>query len=136
MKTYTTATLICVLVLAGMTGYAASTPGDNDSGITDQVLLNQDLQVAPGRDVIVDRVSLPPNAVLPRRWHPGEMFVYVMAGNVIVSPDGEDETVATAGDLITVPFKKVYSARTSDDGAQLVIFRVHESNQPIRVLVD
>lgn len=94
------------------------------------------MQVAQGQDVIVDRVSLPPNSVLTKRWHPGEMFIDVMQGSVILSPDGRAETVGTKGELVEVPFRQVYSARTTDDGAQLLIFRVHEANQPVRVMAD
>ena len=64
------------------------------------------------------------------------MFVYILEGSVVVSLDGKGDTVAAIGQLVTVPFKQVYAARTSEDGAELVIFRVHEANQPVRFLAE
>jgi len=73
---------------------------------------------------------------LSRRWHPGETFVYVMKGAVVLHLDGKGEIVGKKGDVVEVPFKQVYAARTSDEGAQVLLFRVHEAGQPIRVKVD
>ena len=64
------------------------------------------------------------------------MFVYVMKGTVIVSPDGKDKIVGKKGDVVDVPFKQVYTVRTSADGAQLLLFRIHEAAQPIRVKME
>ncbi|MEJ2552430.1 MAG: cupin domain-containing protein [Gammaproteobacteria bacterium] len=125
-----------VLGLAGMTGHAESTAKSTTSGTVVDTLLKRGLVVAPGTDVIIDRVTLPPDITLSRRWHPGEMFVYVMKGTVTVSPDGKDEIVGKKGDVVDVPFKQVYAARTNGEGAQLLLFRVHEAGQPIRVKVE
>ena len=59
-----------------------------------------------------------------------------MKGAVVLSPDGKGEIVGKKGDVIDVPFKQVYASRTSDDGAQLLLFRVHEAGRPIRVKVE
>ena len=139
MKLHSTLLLIGLLGIAGTTATVADTSdtGMNESPeITDQVLLQRGLQIAEGKDVIIDRVELPPNTMLPRRWHPGEMFVYVMEGTVIVSPEGDSETTATTGNLLEIPYKQVYSARTADAGALLLIVRIHDANQPVRVMVD
>ena len=133
---YTAMILGTVLGLVGMTGHAESTAEGATTGTVVETLLKRGLEVAPGTDVIIDRVTLPPNTTLSRRWHPGEMFVYVLKGSVVVSPDGKGEIVSKKGDVIDVPFKQVYAARTNDDGAQLLLFRVHEARQPIRVKIE
>jgi len=125
-----------VLGLAGMSCHAESTVKDATTGTVVDTLLKRRLEVAPGTDVIIDRVSLPPNTTLSRRWHPGEMFVYVMEGSVVVSPDGQGEIVGKQGDVVDVPFRQGYAARTSDDGAQLLLLRIHEAGQPIRVKLE
>jgi hypothetical protein len=130
---YTAMLLGTVLALAGMTTHAESPAKGTTPETVVDTLLKRNLEVAPGTDMIIDRVTLPPNITLSRRWHPGEMFVYVMKGSVVVSPDGKGEIVGKKGDLIDVPLKQVYAARTSEDGAQLLLFRVHEAGQPIRV---
>jgi hypothetical protein len=59
-----------------------------------------------------------------------------MKGSVVVTPDGKDEIVGKPGDVIDVPFKQVYAAHTNSDGAQLILFRIHEAGQPIRTKVE
>ena len=118
---YTAMILGTVLGLVGMTGHAESTAEGATTGTVVETLLKRGLEVAPGKDVIID---------------PGEMFVYVLKGSVVVSPDGKGEIVSKKGDVIDVPFKQVYAARTNDDGAQLLLFRVHEARQPIRVKIE
>jgi len=137
MKTlYTAMMLGAVLGLVGMTGHAESTAKGATTETVVDTLLKRGLEVAPGKDVIIDHIILPPNTTLSRRWHPGEMFVYVLKGSVVVSPDGKGEIVGKKGDVVDVPFKQVYAARTNDDGAQLLLFRVHEAGQPIRVRIE
>ena len=133
---YTAMMLGAILGLVGMTGHAESTAKGATTGTVVDTLLKRGLEVAPGTDVIIDRVTLPPNTTLSRRWHPGEMFVYVMKGTVVLSPDGKGEIVGKKGVVVDVPFKQVYAARTNDDGAQVLLFRIHEAGQPLRVKVE
>ena len=134
MKPLHTAMILgAVFGLVGMTSHAEPLAKGATTGTVVDTLLKRGLEVAPGKDVIIDLVTLPPNTTLSRRWHPGEMFLYVMKGTVMVSPDGKDEIVGKKGNVVDIPFKQVYAARTSADGAQLLLFRIHEAGQPIRV---
>ena len=40
------------------------------------------------------------------------------------------------GDVVKVPLKKVHTAITGDEGATVLVFRVHEQGEPERVLVE
>jgi len=99
-------------------------------------LLNRRLQFDAEKDIIIDRVCLPPNTELSKRRHPGETFVYVMQGAIAVTPDAAEETLAREGELVAVPYQQIYSARTTEDGATLLMFRVYEAEQPKRVMVE
>ena len=99
---YTAMILGAVLGLVGMTGHAEATAKGSTTGTVVDTLLQRGLEVTPGTDVIIDRVSLPPNITLSRRWHPGEMFVYVMKGSVVVSPDGKGEIVGKQGNVVVL----------------------------------
>ena len=87
-------------------------------------------------EVIVSRVTIPPNTQLPRHWHPGEEFAYVIDGSVTLWQDGEEDIVMQAGDVGKVPLRKVHTAITGDDGCELIVFRVHATGEPERVLVE
>lgn len=98
-------------------------------------LLTTALKSAEGLEVIVSHVALPPNVTLPMHWHPGEEFAYLLQGSVTLILDGEGEQESYAGDVGVVPLKKVHAARSGDEGATILVFRVHEEGQPGRVLV-
>ena len=49
---------------------------------------------------------------------------------------GEDNIVGKQGDVVKVPLKKVHTAITKDEGATILVFRVHEQGQPERVPVE
>ena len=99
-------------------------------------LLSAQLEGAEGFDVIVSRVTLPPNASLPRHWHPGEEFAYVLEGSSILRRDGMADQTASQGDVVHIPMQQVHTAVTTDEGATILVFRIHEHGKPERVLVE
>jgi quercetin dioxygenase-like cupin family protein len=98
-----------------------------------ETLLEAVLEGVEGMEVIVSRVAIPPNTSLPKHWHPGEEFAYVVEGSVTLWQKGKDDIVAKSGDVVKVPLKQVHTAITKDEGATILVFRVHEQGQPERV---
>jgi quercetin dioxygenase-like cupin family protein len=129
-----------LLVLAVSAARAGSPPPEEGEsappGLKLETLLSAPLEGASGVEVIVSRVILPPNTSLPKHWHPGEEFAYVLEGTVTLWQEGKPDTQATAGDVIMVPLHQVHTAITGDEGAAVLVFRVHEQGQPERVPVD
>jgi quercetin dioxygenase-like cupin family protein len=99
-------------------------------------LLKTELGLFEGGEVIVSRVTIPPHTSLPKHWHPGEEFAYILEGSCYLWQHGEEEIPYEAGDVLKVPFKQVHTAITRDDGATILVFRVHEAGKPERVLVE
>ena len=124
--------LIC-LILANCT--TPSTDVQGASGPILNNLLSAELEGAKGTEVIVSHVTIPPNTTLPKHWHPGEEFAYVIEGSVTLWQKGKPDITGTAGDAMKVPLKQVHTAMTGSEGATLVVFRVHEKGQPERVMV-
>jgi quercetin dioxygenase-like cupin family protein len=141
-------TNIALLALVGV--LAAVIPltakdGDGDSkaqaseekpGPKFENLLKASLERVKGTEVIVSRVTIPPHTSLPKHWHPGEEFGYVLEGSIILWQDGKDDIVGKAGDVLKVPLKQVHTAMTTDEGATILVFRVHELGKPERVPVE
>lgn len=115
---------------------AASASAEAAPAFTLETLLSRRLEGVAGTEVIVSRVTVPPNTALPKHWHPGEEFAYVLEGSVVLWQDGEPDTTHRAGDVVVIPLKKIHTAFTRDEGARLLVFRVHERGKPERVLVD
>jgi len=98
-------------------------------------LMKTKLQRVEGTEVIVSRVSIAPNAALPKHWHPGEEFVYILSGEVTLLQDGKNDVLGKAGEVVSVPLKQIHSAKAGRDGAVVLVFRVHEAGKAERVMV-
>lgn len=120
----------------------SQTPGDEAAAtqaaaqLQLETLLSAELEGVENTDVIVSRVTIPPNTSLPKHWHPGEEFAYVLEGSAALWLDGELHSTSTTGALVKVPLKRVHTAITGEEGATILVFRVHERGQPERILVD
>lgn len=99
-------------------------------------LLSTELYGAENTEVVVSRVTVPANTSLPRHWHPGEEFAYMLDGALTLHQENEEDKVFNQGEVGVVPFKKVHTITSGAEGCSILIFRVHEKGQPERVLVD
>ena len=113
----------------------AGHPAANQAPVL-ETLLSAELEGVTGTEVIVSRVVIPPNTSLPRHWHPAEEFAYVLEGAAILRRDGQDDVLIRAGEVSKIPLKQVHTAVTTEEGATILVFRVHEHGQPERTLVD
>ena len=74
---------ICAFLFGGL-WLAAISVADEPSAVPGPVLetlLSTQLEGVQGTEVIVSRVVIPPNASLPKHWHPGEEFAYILEGS-------------------------------------------------------
>ncbi len=103
-------------------------PGSNE-------ILRADLESADGVEVIISDVVIPPNAGVPKHYHPGEEFVYVIAGSAVHVEDGRADQEIAAGDAFVIRKEKPHAPRAGDAGARAIVFRVHQSGEPERILL-
>jgi len=101
----------------------------------ENLIINK-LAGAQDTEVVLSHVALPANTTLPTHWHPGEEFAYVLEGSFTLWQEGEDDQVFKKGEYGVVPYKKVHTITTGENGAVLLVFRVHEEGEPERILVE
>jgi quercetin dioxygenase-like cupin family protein len=99
-------------------------------------LLKDTLHLASGLEVIVSHVKVPPNMALPAHYHPGEEFAYLMKGSGRTVIGDQPPMEVYAGTAVKIPYKTEHSFESLDEGAEMIVFRVHEKGQPERILVD
>ena len=128
MKAIASLLVLGILGLSGIDAWAEE--------VQLETLLKSQLAKVEGTEIIVSRVTIPPNTSLPKHWHPGEEFAYVLAGRVNLWQEGESDVSAVEGDAMQVPLEKVHTAITGPEGVTLLVFRVHEQGKPERVLAD
>jgi len=89
-----------------------------------------------GIEVLISDVVVPPHSGLSKHYHPGEEFAYMIDGSVMYWHDGAEETLIKAGEASAIPKELTHSIRTGDEPARIIVFRVHPTGQPERVLVE
>ena len=99
-------------------------------------LLRESIAGVEGKEMIVSRVSFPPRTVLPWHWHPGEEFFYVIEGSVMLKRRGQPDVMNLVGDSQKIAPGVIHSGESGEEGVELVIFRVHVSEEPERYLVN
>ena len=122
------AVLICLDSTSGNATEPPPVQADN--------LLRESIAGVDGKEIIVSRVSIPPHTELPWHWHPGEEFFYVIEGSVTLKRRGEPDLLTGTGDAQNIAASVIHTGSTGEQGAELVIFRVHAAGEPERYLVD
>ncbi len=87
-------------------------------------------------EVVVSDVIIPPNEAVPRHYHPGEEFLYILEGSTEHIVDGEPYEIIEAGDGRVIPYERRHEPRATEEGARVLVFRVHEEGEPERFLVE
>jgi len=124
--------LLGILLMATTAALADEKP-TAPAGVQLENLLKAELEGLEGGEVIISRVTIPPHTTLPKHWHPGEEFGYVLEGSCYLWQDGEEDTLIRTGEALKVPLKKVHTAFTKDEAVTILVFRVHEEGEPERV---
>lgn len=138
---------VYVLVLAALLAASCDT-ASQDNASTAQVadakrypppgsnqMLRAPITIADGLEVIISDVVIPPNATVPRHYHPGEEFLYVLEGSAVHVEEGKDDRILSAGDAYVIPPRAIHAPRGGPDGARAVVFRVHVEGADERTLV-
>ena len=108
----------------------------NANPMTFKDLLTSQLEGVENTEVVVSITTVPPHTTLPKHWHPGEEFAYVLEGSFVLWQEGKADEIYRKGDVGKVPLKQVHTVATKAEGATILVFRVHELGQPGRILVD
>ena len=132
--------IIRILLLAMFMGVCATIGNAEEPAAAPSVqaenLLREPILGVEGKEIIVSRVSFPPHTELPWHWHPGEEFFYVIEGSVTLKRRGQGDTPTAQGAAQKIAPEVIHTGRTGEQGAELVIFRVHAAGEPERYLVD
>lgn len=104
-------------------------PGSNQ-------MLRAPITIAAGLEVIISDVVIPPHATVPRHYHPGEEFLYVLDGSAVHVEEGKPDRILRAGDTYVIPPRAIHAPRGGPDGARAIVFRVHVQGAEERILIE
>ena len=86
-------------------------------------------------EVIISDVVIPAGATVPKHFHPGQEFLYVIEGSAIHREEGRPDQILNAGDAYVIPPRAVHNPMGGPEGARAIVFRVHQKGNPERILV-
>ena len=101
-------------------------PGSN-------LMLRGPITISEDLEVIISDVVIPAGATVPRHYHPGEEFVYVIEGSAVHVEAGKADQILSAGDAYVIPPEAEHAPRGGPDGARAIVFRVHKAGLPERI---
>lgn len=95
------------------------------------ILQRKDISV-PGREAVVARVEIAPNAFAGRHTHPGEEITYVLEGEAEILVEGQAPLKVKAGDSFIIPSGAKHDAHnTSSQPLRMVGVYVVDKSQPM-----
>jgi quercetin dioxygenase-like cupin family protein len=97
------------------------------------VLETRDVDGAPGKQLVLGTVKMPPGAVAPWHTHPGDEAGYVLSGTLILKQKGQPDRTLHAGDHFFNPSGMVHEllAGPGDEGGSEVSTWVVEKGKPM-----
>ena len=97
-------------------------------------LLRESLIGLADQEVIVNEVDIPPNTELPWHSHPGTEIFYVLSGSIVLMQRDQADIQSQEGEVRMIQRGVIHSGKTAEEGASLLIVRVHDAGQPERIL--
>lgn len=125
--------------LAGFLLIAGSAPAHShelpDRAPGSNTVLQTQLALADGLEVIVSDVVIPPSSAVPRHCHPGQEILVLVEGTAVHVELGKPDLPLVPGEAYAIPAGAIHAPRAGPDGARAIVFRVHVAGQPERVAV-
>jgi quercetin dioxygenase-like cupin family protein len=86
-------------------------------------------------EIVANIITIPPHTKLSRQWYPGEEFAYVLDGFVVLHQEDKPDEFYKKGDVGNVPFAQVHNVSTQEEGAIILVFRIHEPGKHEQALI-
>ena len=124
--------LLCILSGCASANRAipvyAPPPGINE-------VLAGPIDAAPGHSLIVGDLNMPAGAEIPRHYHHGEEFLYVIGGSAVVSRPGVPDVTLGPGEALRIAPGTVHWGRAGPEGVRAISSWVAVDGKPLREAV-
>jgi quercetin dioxygenase-like cupin family protein len=89
----------------------------------------------PGHTLILGDLNMGPGAAIPRHYHHGEEFIYILGGSATVSRTGEPDLVLQPGQGVRIAPGVVHWGTAGPQGMRAVSAWVKDDSKPLREAV-
>lgn len=97
-------------------------------------LLNAPITGVPDHDLLMTRVEIAADTVLPMHYHPNEEYLYILEGRAYLRIEGREDQLLRAGEAVVIPAGILHTAVTTNSTATALTTRVHPKGQPVRLM--
>lgn len=98
-------------------------------------VLEGPIAAAPGHSLVVGDLNMAPGAEIPRHYHHGEEFLYVIGGSAVVSRPGVPDITLRPGESLRIAPGTVHWGRAGPEGVRAVASWVQVDGKPLREAV-
>ncbi|MES2700289.1 MAG: cupin domain-containing protein [Pseudomonadota bacterium] len=88
-----------------------------------------------GHSLILGDLNMAPGAAIPRHFHHGEEFIYLLGGSATVSQAGQPDLVLRAGEGVRISPGVVHWGTAGPEGMRAVSAWVKNDSKPLREMV-
>ena len=124
-----------LLLLAGCTAQAQTPVATYTPPFGSNPVFNEATAAAPGHELIVADLHLPPGAVGEAHYHAWEEYLYVIEGSALVEIEGMAPREIVAGETFIIPRLVPHTPKAGPQGIRAIIVRVHDEGDPLSVPV-
>jgi quercetin dioxygenase-like cupin family protein len=128
---------ILPVLLAGALHGCATRPAPGPTvhlpppGISERI--SGPIEAAPGHHLVMGDLNLPADAPIPRHFHHGEEFLYILGGSTVIVREGLGEEELQPGQAIRIAPGTVHWGRAGPEGLRAVSTWIVPDGQPLRV---
>jgi len=138
MRRFCRAAFLGTLLSFGVYGIGVAQPAGSPATAPEEpvkrtVLSRENLEGVEGKEMVVIIVELAPGAAVPKHYHPGPEYLYVLEGTLAHVHAGGPLRMMRAGDFAFDPDKGVHSISnpSTTARARVIGFLVLEKGQPL-----
>lgn len=119
------------LVLTASAAPVSAQPAIHQPPFGSNPVFTEEAHAAPGHELIVADLNLPPNAVGEAHWHEWEEYLYVLGGSAVLDIDGMEPRELGPGESFVIPRRTVHTPRAGAQGIRAIVIRVHDAGDPV-----
>jgi quercetin dioxygenase-like cupin family protein len=91
------------------------------------------IEAAPGHELVMGDLVIAPGGAIPRHFHAGEEFIYVLGGTTTVARTGHPEVVLGPGEGVRVAPGVIHWGNAGPQGARIISAWVKPVDGPLRI---
>ncbi|MXO60330.1 cupin domain-containing protein [Altererythrobacter salegens] len=95
-------------------------------------VLEGPIESAPGHSLVVGDLNMPAGAEIPRHYHYGEEFIYVLGGSATLSRAGMPDVELHPGDSLRIAPGVVHWGKAGPEGVRALSSWVKDDAKPLR----